>query len=61
MNTVNNTHLIFLNMKSKIIPQESYKLLSLHKSNQIVLVLYTDCSLTLKLFIVFSEINIFPQ
>lgn len=48
-------------MKSKIIPQESYKLLSLHKSNQIVLVLYTDCSLTLKLFIVFSEINIFPQ
>lgn len=61
MNTVNNTHLIFLNMKSKIIPQESYKLPPLHKSNQIVLVLYTDCSLTLKVFIVFSEINIFPQ
>lgn len=48
-------------MKSKIIPQESYKLPPLHKSNQIVLVLYTDCSLTLKVFIVFSEINIFPQ
>lgn len=56
MNTVNNTHLIFLNVKGKIIPQESYKLPPLHKNNQIVLVLYTD-SLNLKVFIIFSEIN----
>ena len=57
MNTVNKTHLICLNVKGKIIPQESYKLPPLHKSNQIVLVLYKDCSLNLKVFIVFSEIN----